>query len=306
MEYGDERDWLLCLGIAILLGARLPMPNLDGHSQRYWHRHPEAKARAEAAMVKRDSVSMPSDSHAKEWKTLWVGVSWGASVTAWAAVVAISSPEFSVPVLIGIGAIGFNIIVIFHGLLKTNKWWKTAARVVIFETVIALPCLGLWKLTWPTVRVSRSELLFTQNPVTAGETYYLTITNEKPIEVYDMNVSIDSHDTPIDEFVIDIDPDSRYALEPGKKVNGLTLADIKGFKCGDNIFYLNIFRLKPHESREITLRHTKNSAAEVSSEVYLFFERSGKKYVQPNKDITNFFAGSRPCSAPPTFMPFYY
>lgn len=40
--YGDWTDWLLCLGIAVLLGARLPMRNPEGHSPRYWKKHNKA------------------------------------------------------------------------------------------------------------------------------------------------------------------------------------------------------------------------------------------------------------------------
>lgn len=41
-EYGDWTDWLLCLGIAVLLGARWPMRNPEGHSPKYWRKHPNA------------------------------------------------------------------------------------------------------------------------------------------------------------------------------------------------------------------------------------------------------------------------
>ncbi|HEY6767261.1 MAG TPA: hypothetical protein VI386_21085 [Candidatus Sulfotelmatobacter sp.] len=40
--YGDWRDYLLCVGVAILLGAKLPVRNPDGHSPGWWKRHPEA------------------------------------------------------------------------------------------------------------------------------------------------------------------------------------------------------------------------------------------------------------------------
>jgi hypothetical protein len=39
MEYGNWWDWLLCLGIAVLLGARWPMRNREGHSPKYWRKH---------------------------------------------------------------------------------------------------------------------------------------------------------------------------------------------------------------------------------------------------------------------------
>lgn len=42
MEYGDCTDWLLCLGIAVLLAARLPMRNREGHSPKYWRKHLQA------------------------------------------------------------------------------------------------------------------------------------------------------------------------------------------------------------------------------------------------------------------------
>jgi hypothetical protein len=51
MEYGDWTDWLLCLGVGVLLGARLPMRNPEGHSPKYWHQHREALAEA---IAKRD------------------------------------------------------------------------------------------------------------------------------------------------------------------------------------------------------------------------------------------------------------
>jgi hypothetical protein len=41
-KYGEWTDWLLCVGIAVLLRVRLPMRNPDGHSPRYWRRHPKA------------------------------------------------------------------------------------------------------------------------------------------------------------------------------------------------------------------------------------------------------------------------
>jgi hypothetical protein len=42
-NYGGSSDWLLCLGIAVLLGARVPMRNPEGHSPKYWRRHLEAR-----------------------------------------------------------------------------------------------------------------------------------------------------------------------------------------------------------------------------------------------------------------------
>ncbi|HZQ67034.1 MAG TPA: hypothetical protein VFA68_00835 [Terriglobales bacterium] len=50
-RYGNWRDWLLCLAIAVLLGIRLPMRNPEGHSPEYWRKHPE-KAREATATAK--------------------------------------------------------------------------------------------------------------------------------------------------------------------------------------------------------------------------------------------------------------
>jgi hypothetical protein len=46
-KYGNEWDWLLCLGVAILLGARLSVRNPEGHNPRYWRKHPETKITTE-------------------------------------------------------------------------------------------------------------------------------------------------------------------------------------------------------------------------------------------------------------------
>ncbi len=50
-KYGGCWDCLLCFGLAVLLGTRLPMRNPEGHSPRWWKRHPQAKAKAEAAIL---------------------------------------------------------------------------------------------------------------------------------------------------------------------------------------------------------------------------------------------------------------
>src|SRR6202035_2633491 len=42
-RYGDWADWLLCLGVAVLLGARLSMRNPEGYSPRWWRQHPEVR-----------------------------------------------------------------------------------------------------------------------------------------------------------------------------------------------------------------------------------------------------------------------
>jgi hypothetical protein len=42
LEYGDWMDWLRCLGIAVLLEAKVSMRNPDGHSPKWWRKHPEA------------------------------------------------------------------------------------------------------------------------------------------------------------------------------------------------------------------------------------------------------------------------
>jgi hypothetical protein len=50
-SYGDWADRWFCLAIVVALEARLPYManrNPDGHSPKYWNKHPEARARAEA------------------------------------------------------------------------------------------------------------------------------------------------------------------------------------------------------------------------------------------------------------------
>ena len=49
MQYGDWKDWLLCLVLVIGVEARLPSmdkKNPEGHSPRYWRKHPQAKTTA--------------------------------------------------------------------------------------------------------------------------------------------------------------------------------------------------------------------------------------------------------------------
>src|ERR1022692_2186496 len=53
-ECGGWWDWLLCLGIAVLLGAPLPTRNPEGHSPKWWKRHPEAIPSTSRYLPKRD------------------------------------------------------------------------------------------------------------------------------------------------------------------------------------------------------------------------------------------------------------
>jgi hypothetical protein len=60
-EYGEWTDWLLCLGIAVLLGARWPMRNPEGHTPNWWRKHPEARA----AVASQESQSNEQDRSAE-------------------------------------------------------------------------------------------------------------------------------------------------------------------------------------------------------------------------------------------------
>lgn len=66
VSYGNWEDWLLCLGIIILLEVRFPrMPehNPEGHSPRYWRKHPRIKL-----------GTSPPPSHQKEQGKLWLAL----------------------------------------------------------------------------------------------------------------------------------------------------------------------------------------------------------------------------------------
>jgi uncharacterized membrane protein YedE/YeeE len=61
VSYGNWTDWLLCLGIIILLEVRLPSMsnrNPSGHSPRYWRRHPEYKPQV-AALPPKAKTQLP-------------------------------------------------------------------------------------------------------------------------------------------------------------------------------------------------------------------------------------------------------
>src|SRR5450755_3156369 len=59
-DYGNWTDWLRCLGVAVLLRARLPMHNPEGHSPKWWNQHREALAEATAKEEQQQSAPRKS------------------------------------------------------------------------------------------------------------------------------------------------------------------------------------------------------------------------------------------------------
>lgn len=86
-SYGDWTDWLLCLGIVILLETRWPMSrrNPDGHSPRWWNRHPAARLRIDSSLKEQKQTQTPKEAHTPIaigalW--LWRGI-WEWQFVAW-------------------------------------------------------------------------------------------------------------------------------------------------------------------------------------------------------------------------------
>jgi hypothetical protein len=69
-RYGNWRDYLVCVGIAISLGAKLPMPNR--RRERYWRRHPKEMPPTTVTPVKAEPAHNGQLSAGDTWTILGV------------------------------------------------------------------------------------------------------------------------------------------------------------------------------------------------------------------------------------------
>ncbi len=117
-SYGTWGDWLLCLGAIILLEARFPfMPrNPEGHSPRWWKRHPEAVRPTAAPTSKKDG---------SEDKGIWRGAfgRWDVSV----------SVLFSIFLGLGLAVLGIGWFP--HALLIAQVSFVIAGIVIIVAII---------------------------------------------------------------------------------------------------------------------------------------------------------------------------
>jgi hypothetical protein len=142
-EYGDWIDWLLCLWIAILFVARLPVRNPEGHSPRWWKQHPEA-------LIK--TASHIDGSQAESRKEFRYG--WDIFFFLLSILLPVGYNELSigldlsptVHVEVGWALIAPSIIVLCHLLWRwlTYVGWSPLIRiasVVVIVTVFLVPAI---------------------------------------------------------------------------------------------------------------------------------------------------------------------
>jgi len=243
-----------------------------------------------------------------ESRNLWIGIAWGAAVTSVATLLALSAPEYAVVLLFVLSGTALTAACWLHGWFNGSTLVLRAIRIVLFSSIAWGTVLLCGYRAWPTVEVSPDTLDFVHNGVMPGETRIITVTNNKPRDVFNTNVSIDFHAKVLNDFKFDVPSDSRHELAEGQRtVNGLKIADMKGYSCGDNrLFYLNIYRLRPHEFRELTITHIKNSPCHTTLKVYTFTTDSTMKIVGNGQLISPFTTGSYSCSEPWKIHFFYY
>jgi hypothetical protein len=164
-------------------------------------------------------------------------------------------------------------------------------RIVLCFVAVGIAAFG-WIL-WPySLNVRPTNVRFA-NGGAAGQTYSFWFTNRSDKDLYASQLKFRIHSRTLvgKDFLIDIPAASRKAYGEGV-VGAQRFADIQGFLCHDSyqrpVFSIFVFRLAPHESREITITNGRAGSAKVGATTGFFSTTPQTLNVNGNLDSASF------------------
>ena len=189
--------------------------------------------------------------------------------------------------LVTIVLLSFALLAAQYSVCNTE--WFTKAVVVAQKMgrfLFSLICLGatlgllaLW--VWPyKVIVSPAKVTFKS---VQHENYIFTVRNKTDDDLYSVQVkfTIDSKVT-AEPFSIEIPLESRRPV-----IEGSNLADIRALKCHTSkekpFLLFGIYRIGPHESREISFTHNQNSETTITADLVYFTESAESRLGERNR-----------------------
>jgi len=162
-----------------------------------------------------------------------------------------------------------------HPTLHSSWLHSHISRGIVLSFVAAGIALFGWVL-WPySLSVSPSNVRFRDTASSSGQTYSFRITNRSDQDLYDSQLKFRIHSQALSgkDFLINIPTADRRAYAGGG-TGARRFADIHGLLCRDSyrrpLFSLFVFRLAPHESREITITNSRVGSAKVGATTGFF------------------------------------
>lgn len=209
---------------------------------------------------------------------------WGTILTYWGTLLGWVGVGCSVLNHEYIASIFFvcAIVQIILGMwLWWGRRWPVAGRIFLSVVLVGLFAWRDWDWLAHMVSISPSKITF--NAPLANDRHIFTITNEKDADVYAVTFAlrVESADIPGKDFSIGV-----------PKSSDSTRSEIGGMRCRDTqgraVFYVEIYRLSPHERRDVTLTRTTSKPATVSAKVTNYVD-DAPQIVNPNMTMTPFY-----------------
>jgi len=148
-------------------------------------------------------------------------------------------------------------------------------------------------ILWPySLNVSPTNVRFADRGA-AGQTYSFRLTNRSDKDLYASQLKLRIHSRMLSgkDFLIYIPTASRKA-HAEDVVGAQPFADIQGLLCHDSyqrpVFSIFVFRLAPHESREITITNGRAGSAKVGATTGFFSTTPQPLNANGNADSTPF------------------
>lgn len=298
--YGTWGDWLLCFVVVVLLKAPIPfMPrNPEGHSPRWWKKHPEA--------VRPPVVSKAKGSNKGEKRTPETE---GITKKDWTILL------LGVPVAIVLGLVTPRLTASFEGRAATfvlltlmvmcplpSVWALTKStilRCIGFLVILTLAFILGWYV-WPyTLTVSHKNLRFrgydVPDAVMPNQIQTLTLKNRSDDDVYSSELDL----TVSDQSVLD-----KISVESDEQNLGGThgsrlFSDVKGVLCPgtekykEPLIILSFERLTPSESRSVAVKYFGSKPLNVSAKTGFFTTEQQEIDLKTSNDGTSGSASSR-------------
>lgn len=242
----------------------------------------------------------------KESQSQLLALYWGIGVTCVGVLLGVSFPEWGVGFLVVAGAVAFTLAFYMHGWFSAPLPMGRFVRVFLFLLIIwgGMALLG-WSV-WPTVEARPTEVSYSVSTFN-GETHEFTITNNKSRDVFVIAVTIGFDNGKLDDYKIEIPKESLHELVEGQNVAGMRIADIMGLSCADGkVLYLTIFRLRPHDFRELTVKHLKSEPDHVTINITSFTTDETHKYQPSGRIVTPMRTGNKECREPQKLWSYLY
>jgi hypothetical protein len=173
---------------------------------------------------------------------------------------------------------------------------KIGRAILIVAVSFSASAVYGW-LFWPAP-VSQIPAV-TISPVTvsfksefANENYIFTLRSHSDNDLYEVQFKfrIESNSLKASDFSLEIPAGSRPPI-----IEGSVFSDISGVLCEDiksrPVMLMSVYRLRPHESREISLTRIAAGTAVVSCEVSHFTPQPQPRIAEPGKVTETFYPG---------------